>query len=623
MRTKKDLIILNVILQFTLACVLVNLGSALGSESEPNVIIILTDDQGYGELSAHGNPVVKTPNLDRLRAESVRFTDFHVAPMCTPTRGQLMSGQDALRNGAMNVSSGRTLLRRELPIMPQMFADAGYATGIFGKWHLGDTFPYRPEDRGFAEAVWFPSSHIGSVPDYWNNDYFDDTYIHNGQRQAYTGYTTDVLFREAIAWMNQQAEAGSPFLCYLPTAAAHQPHFVPAEFRSAVEKDLERVKDQLPPLKPERERELVRYLAMVANIDENMGRLESFLEQSGQRENTIIVFFTDNGSTFAPEYFDAGMRGKKATLWEGGHRVPCFIRWPAGKLRPSGDVHGLAQVQDLLPTLLELCGVQPPQNARFDGQSLVPVLRGRTELPQDRILVINFSRMPFKSTQTLPDNEAVPRREGAAVLWQRWRLIEDRELYNLETDPQQEDNILAKHPEVVAKMRAHLDTWWAGVRDECREFQPSIIGNARQNPVTLSACEWADVFVDQQAQVRRGVEKNGRWHLDVDRAGRYRFELRRFPPESGLRIDQAVEQTTVADGHLSAGPALLIDAARLQIGHQTVQTMIAPSSQSVTFEMNLSAGRTTLQTWWLDEMGKEICGAYYVIVRYMDEPTST
>ncbi len=156
----------------------------------PNVLVIVTDDQGYGELSCHGNPVLTTPNLDRLYDESIRFTDFHVAPMCTPTRGQLMTGVDALRNGAMNVSSGRTLLRRAFPTMGNLFAASGWQTGIFGKWHLGDTYPYRPQDRGFHESVWFPSSHIGSVPDTWENDYFDDTYIHNGRPQTYTGYTT-------------------------------------------------------------------------------------------------------------------------------------------------------------------------------------------------------------------------------------------------------------------------------------------------------------------------------------------------------------------------------------------------------------------------------------------------
>jgi arylsulfatase A-like enzyme len=196
---------------------------ALPAAPRPNVIVLITDDQGHGDLSCHGNPVVRTPHLDRLHAEAVRFTDFHVAPMCTPTRGQLMTGVDALRNGAMNVSSGRTLLRREFPTLPALLRGGGYGTGLFGKWHLGDNHPYRPHDRGFDHAVWFPSSHLGSVPDAWNNHYQDDTYRVNGDQRRFSGYTTDVLFSEAMDWMRARQKEGRPFFCYLATAAPHGP----------------------------------------------------------------------------------------------------------------------------------------------------------------------------------------------------------------------------------------------------------------------------------------------------------------------------------------------------------------------------------------------------------------
>ena len=303
---------------------LVMISSAMAdavSAKRPNVIVVITDDQGYGEFSVHGNPILKTPNLDRLASQSIRLTDFHVAPMCTPTRGQLMTGVDALRNGAINVSSGRTLLRRELPTMGDVFSGAGWSTGLFGKWHLGDTYPYRPQDRGFQESIWFPSSHIGSVPDQWQNDYFDDTYIHNGGRQAYSGYTTDVLFNEAMSWMHDEADADRPFLCYLATAAAHQPHFVPEKYLPAVRESLRSIRAELPVIEPKIEEQLIRFLAMCVNIDENVGRLETFLTDHQLRENAVIVFLTDNGSTFGPRYFNAGMKGGKTTLWEGGHRI--------------------------------------------------------------------------------------------------------------------------------------------------------------------------------------------------------------------------------------------------------------------------------------------------------------
>lgn len=253
-----------------LAAVILLSGVARAADepARPNVVIVLTDDQGYGDLGCHGNPYVKTPHLDRLHAESIRLTDFHVAPMCTPTRGQLLSGLDALRNGAMNVSSGRTLLRRGLPTIANFFADAGYRCGVFGKWHLGDNYPFRPHDRGFHDAVYYPSSHIGSAPDYFTNHYFNDTYWHNGQRKQYTGYTTDVFFDEAMKWMARQAAEGQPFLCYIPTAAAHGPLLAPEEYRKRYE-GLD-----YPGVPPAQQQAVSRFFGMIANIDDNMGRLE-------------------------------------------------------------------------------------------------------------------------------------------------------------------------------------------------------------------------------------------------------------------------------------------------------------------------------------------------------------
>lgn len=591
----------------------------------PNVLVIITDDQGYGDLSCHGNPVLQTPNLDRLHAESIRFTDFHVAPMCTPTRGQLLTGVDAMRNGAINVSSGRTMLRRGLPTMADVFTASGYRTGLFGKWHLGDTYPYRPQDRGFHESLWFPSSHIGSVPDAWQNDYFNDGYLHNGRWRTVRGYTTDALFREAMRWMKTEASAGRPFFCYLATAAPHQPHFVPDRYRPAIRAALQAAQAELENYRPDDpmpgnrtvEQELVSFLAMIANIDENMGRLEAFLAESDLRNNTLVVFLTDNGSTFGPRYFNAGMRGGKVTLWEGGHRVPCFVRWPAGGLRPAGDVAGLVQAQDLLPTLIELLDLTMPSKTELDGTSLAPVLRGQAPVPDDRMLVINYSRMPFKAVRTMPQSAAVPRREGAAVLWKHWRLIEDRQLFHLIADPLQQQNVIDRHPEITAAMRAHLDAWWDGVQDRAHEFQASVVGHPAQNPVLLTACEWADVFLDQQAQVRRGERKNGVWHIQVARQGRYAFLLSRWPYASGLRLCDGVAETRVTDGTLPAGEGWPVAAARLRVGDHEQTVSVGPEACSVGFVLPLTVGRTTLQTALLDAQGNEIAGAYYVTAEWL------
>lgn len=602
---------------WTLGCCLLMTATTTATSPDesdrPNVVLIMTDDQGYGELSCHGNPLLKTPHLDQLHRQSVRLTDFHVAPMCTPTRGQLMTGLDAFRNGAINVSSGRTLLRPDLPTMANFFARSGYRTGMFGKWHLGDNYPFRPQDRGFDTSLWFPSSHINSVPDFWDNDYFDDTYVHNGERKAFSGYCTDVFFSQAIRWMQEAARQGTPFFAYIPLNAAHWPHFVPPGYREPIIERLRQQESTLSNLNEGQRRELISFLAMIANIDDNMGRLEAFLTQSQLRDGTIVIFLTDNGSTMGPRYFNAGMKGGKVTLWEGGHRVPCFIRWPSGQLPADMDVAELTHVQDLLPTLIELCQLDAGPDFSCDGMSLAGLLRGTQASLPDRMLVVNYSRMPFQVTHPTKNNAAVPRREGAAVLWKHWRLLEDRELYDLHSDPHQDHNVIEQYPDVAARMRAHLDAWWADVRDDANMIQRVVIGG-RENPLMLTACEWLDVFVDQQVQIRRGERKNGVWHLHAAESGTYEFELRRWPREADLPLSAGLAETKVTDGIYQAGEPLPIRAARLRVGDQELSSPVHDTDKAVCFRLQLNEGPIELQTWFEDTQRQEICGAYYVYV---------
>jgi arylsulfatase len=556
----------------------------------PNVIVVLTDDQGYGDLSCHGNPVLQTPALDRLHAESVRLTDFHVAPMCTPTRAQILTGRDALATGAMNVSSGRTLLRRGLPTIADLLASAGYRTGQFGKWHLGENYPYRPHDRGFQEAVYFPSSHISSAADYWENDYFDDHYRHNGTWRAYKGYCTDVFFGEAMTWMKGCADRGQPFFTYVALNAPHGPLWVPQKYR-------EPYKNQPAGV--------ASFFGMIANIDENMDRLDAFLARQGLRENTILVFVTDNGATSGYNVYNAGMRGRKIELYDGGHRVPCFIRWPAGGLRAPGDVAELTQSQDLLPTLLDLCGVAPPKDAAFDGVSLAKLLRGEADRLQDRMAVIQFSRM----------NAPEPTKGDAAVLWQRWRLIQDKELYDLRSDPAQKTNLIDRHPDVAAKMRAHYESWWSRVGPRVNEFGRITVGADAEPESHLSPCDWQDVFLDQGRQVRAGETKAGASNLQVERDGTYDIELRRWPREANAPIAAGFPPFQGADGVQIAGKALPIVKARVRISDLDESRAVAKDDASVVFTTTLKAGQAQLQTWFLDQEGKTLCGAYYVYLR--------
>ena len=580
----------------------------------PNVVYVMTDDQGYGEISAHGNPILNTPHMDELHGQSIRLSDYHAAPMCTPSRGQLLTGLDAAKNGAINVSSGRTLLRAELPTMANFFQDAGYKTGIFGKWHLGDNYPYRPEDRGFDETLWFPSSHINSAGDFWDNDYFDDTFMVNGKRKQVSGFCTDAFFREAMHWIKRQSDAGEPFFAYIPTNAPHSPFWAPEKELKAAYAAMEG--HDLPQFQGVGRDDLAGFFGMILNIDNNLGRLMDFLEEEGLAEDTILIFQTDNGTNFGDRYFQAGMRGRKAQLWEGGHRVPFFLRWPGGNLGQSRDIQGLTTIQDILPTLLDLCDIEPTNSPRFDGVSLAPVFRGQVDLPpEDRMIVINYSRLPFDFEYPSPNAPSQMHREGGVVLWKRWRMLQDRELYDLESDPLQQTNVIDQYPDVAAKMRAHLDRWWNDVKDIVNEPQAVIIGSDRENPMMLSACEWLDVFVDQQVQVRRGVGKNSYWNLEVAEAGEYEFEVRRWPKEVNASFTEGLP--AMADYRVRwgvEGVALPVGEVRIQLGREVQRTTVDPSDKSATFTFQLEEGPILLHTWLERSYRDPISGAFFVYV---------
>lgn len=595
-------------LGWLLASVLPTAGGA-GDSTPPNILVILTDDQGYGDFSCLGNPVLKTPHLDRLHDESVRFTDFHVSPMCTPTRGQLLTGRDALANGATCACSGRTFMRRDLPTMAELFAAGGYQTGLFGKWHLGDNHPHRPHDRGFQEAVYHLGWGITSTPDFWNNDYFDDTFHRNGRVEAFSGYCTDVFFAGAASWMKSCAAGNKPFLCYLSLNAPHGPFYVPDKY-----------KEPYRHLAPD----VAGFFGMIANLDENLGRLETMLRETGLRENTILVFMTDNGGTGGIPVFNAGMRGAKASLYEGGHRVPCFVRWPAGKLRPAGDVADLTHVQDVLPTLLDLCGVKPAAPAEFHGVSLAPLLRGKPQpLLAERTLVVQYSGLI----------QTVPAKWDAAVLHRNWRLVKGAELYDIQADPGQETDIASQYPGLVNELRAHYEAWWAAVEPGLREFETLDVGSERENPATLTSMDWFapsltpasqpfDVRLMGETVVKEGSLPGGRpqpvmngpWNIRVTQGGAYRISLRRWPREAGAPLTSSLPAYQGVDGSYPEGKALPIAKARLQVAGFDATAPVTGTDQEAVFETTLKEGQTQLQTWFYDAQGRELCGAFYVEV---------
>ena len=569
------------------------------TQSRPNIIFVLTDDQGYGDLSCLGNPVLKTPVLDRLHADSVRLTDFHVAPMCTPTRGELMTGQDALRNGATFVCMGRSLLRADLPTMADILAENGYHTGHFGKWHLGDNYPYRPQDRGFHETIHHPAFGITSAADYYGNDYFDDHYRHKDEIKQYMGYCTDVWFEEAMRWMQGCHDRNEPFFAYIATNAPHGPYWVPDEYRRPY---LDGIK-----------RDEASFFGMIANIDENMAQLEKFLLDNEIRDNTILIFMTDNGTAMGEGIYNAGMRGRKTSLYEGGHRVPCFIRWPAAGLEGGRDVGGVTRGVDILPTLIDLCNLQAPDGWTCDGLSLAAHMRRPDRAVADRTAVVQYGHANEGARTGFTG------RDRAAVMWGRWRLVEGRELYNIGEDPGQQQDVAGANPELVKQLRGLYGAWWDGVEDTLTSYQPLTIGADAENPARLCSCDWAWVYADNQRGMRGPVMDSGTWHVYAARAGLYSFTLRRWPEESDLGISDPAPVMQGVDGSWPAGKALPVASAWLQVGRSEQTLPVPPDATAQTFEMAVERGPTTVKSWWNDEQGNPLAGAYYVTAERLRE----
>ena len=605
--------------------------------ARPNVIFILTDDQGYGDLSYTGNPVLRTPALDRLQAESVRFTDFHVCPVCTPTRGELLTGVDSLRNGATFVCMGRSLLRADLPTAADIFAANGYRTGHFGKWHLGDNYPYRPQDRGFQETVWHPSWGITSAADRYGNDYFDDVYRHGAEFEEFRGYCTDVWFEQATAWIRRCRRAGDPFFAYIATNAPHGPLWVPDHYRDPYRDAVAR---------GEVTADHASFFAMIACIDENLARLDWFLHQNDLYDDTILVFMTDNGTAHGEAVYNAGMRGRKASLYDGGHRVPCLLRWPGGGIggaRGSGsppeaaataasgplpapgaaaasdavpvagatapanrDIDDVTRATDLLPTLVDLCGLRVEPEVEFDGVSLAGVARGSEAALPERMTVVQYGH---------PNERPDFGRSGkyvAAVLWGRWRLVGGGELYDVAADPGQAHDVAAQNPQVVARMRDHYEAWWAGVDGNLDTYQPLTIGSAEENPMRLCSADWAWAYADNQRNIRAPVTDSGTWHVDAAHAGAYSFTLSRWPRESGLGIAAPAPPLQGVDGGWPAGNALPVASAWLRAGAAEDTLPVPDGATEVTFRLPLERGPAQIRSWWIDAAGNHLAGAFYL-----------
>jgi len=429
--------------------------------ARPNILLILTDDQGYGDLALHGNPHVRTPHLDALGRESVRFDRFYVSSVCAPTRAGLLTGRWPLRTGVYGVTGGKEVLRPQEVTLAEALRAGGWRTGCFGKWHNGEQFPRTAQGQGFDDFFGFNGGH-------WNN-YFDTTLLRGTAPETAPGFITDALTAEAMKFI--RANATRPFFCYVPFNAPHGPYQVPDKYF-----------DRLKALGLDDK--VAAFLGMVENMDDNVGRMLALLDELKLADNTIVLFLTDNGGTAGVPLFNAGMRGGKTSIHEGGSRVPLFIRWPAAKW-PSRVVPQLAAHIDLFPTLLDLCAVTPSQGPKLDGLSLRPLLEGRDDASwPDRVLFNHNARdeqNKFPGAVRTPTHRLVCETAAAGNAAPRWQL------YDMTTDPGQQRDIATIEPWVVTRLAALYDAWFDDVARERGKPMPVPVGHAQQNPVQIFA----------------------------------------------------------------------------------------------------------------------------------------
>lgn len=572
---------------------------------KPNVIVILVDDMGYGDIAAHGNPLIRTPHLDRLHSESARLTDFHVDPTCSPTRSALMTGKYSHRVKVWHTIAGGNHLRAGELTMAEVFRANGYRTGMFGKWHLGSNFPYRPIDRGFEEWLGQGDGGTGTTDDHFLNDRVDDFYIHNGERdQPIKGWAEDVFFNSALDFIRGSRKAEKPFFVYLATYSPHAPVTLPDP---AAADDYKRKVDG----------GTACFFAAIERIDAQLGRLRAMLAGEGLERDTIVVFLTDNGGTAGVDVFKAGMRGQKGSSYDGGHRVPCFIHWPGGGLRKGEDIPSLSAHIDLLPTLVDLCGLKLAKQVDFDGRSLrSQLLDAGAEVP-GRTLFVEVQRT-FTAQKW----------QGAVAMTSRWRLVGNTQLYDIRQDPGQQRNVIAEHLDVAETLRGEFDSYWSRVTPGDRDRVAFIVGDERDPETLLSSSDW--YLPDppwNHAAVASGSAPVGDWRIRAAHAGQYRFEVRRWPREADAEIAGLPSFSKAVDAWDSKGPKpdllygngrtnfrkLEVSSVRLTVGDKARILPVPNGARLVSFELELSPDVSyPVKAEFLDDSGEVIAGGCYV-----------
>ncbi len=424
--------------------------------ARPNIVVVITDDQGMGDLSCMGNEVVRTPHIDAFYEKSVRFTDFHVSPTCAPTRAAIMSGQAPFKVGVTHTIMQRERMALDILTLPEALQSAGYKTGLFGKWHLGDEEEYLPQNRGFDEVLMHGSGGIGQVnlgdfPPNGTNPYFDNVLLHNDTIVQTKGYCTDLFFEAATAWMAEQEGADSPYFSFISLNAPHAPLIVPESYQKRF-------------LEMGYDKGTAGRYGMIENIDDNFGALLAQLEDWKTLEDTLVIFLTDNGGTHLSgrlngeriRHFNANLRGGKNSPTEGGTHVPMFWQWK-GVLDEGVDIDVLTAHLDLFPTFAGLAAAELPKKMQgLDGRSILPLLENPEAEWDHRELFVHCGRWN-------PGKREEFKYTKCAVRTPNWRFVNNSELYHIPKDPGETKDVAAQNPKVVARLRRAYDAWWESV----------------------------------------------------------------------------------------------------------------------------------------------------------------
>ena len=564
------------------------------------VILILVDDIGYGDIDILYPSDLKTPQIDRLCREGVRLTDFHVGTTCSPTRASLMTGRNINATGVWHTIAGRDILREDEQTMAEVFQANGWATGHFGKWHLGDGYPYYPRYRGFDVTYIHGGGGVGQQPDYYGNNYYatvdnagnettPDVYFNNGKEVVADEFCTDFWFSRAKEFIQGSVEEGKPFFCYIPLNAAHGPFNAPYGYKEGFD-------------------------GLIENIDYNVSILDEFLEKSGIKEDVLLIFTTDNGT--ARDRL-GGLRGRKGSHYDGGHNVPCFWRWKnggiAGDTTLSRDVASLTVGADLLPTFVDMFGLVKPGGGKpLDGMSLKNHLLDPDQEPAERVWVVDTQRsadlVKWKRSSVMMDEVM----NGRIV--HKWRLVRNSsetefELYDFLTDRAQERNIIDGNDQIVTSMKEAYEIWWDKISEGWELYPPFVLG-VEEESILFSHNWLGDGGTPwNQNQVRNAASGTRTSSVRFDSSGIYLFELRRWPREDGGAIDG---MDSTGEGKARVGAS----RAKLEIAGtgEWIKTF-EPGSNKVIFEAEVEAGEpTTLSSAFLDEDDNILCGAYYIYI---------